>query len=150
MFCNDCNAVDLRFLWAAAYDRFISSGSRIAVYTPHTRAPFFPSIREIALLEMIKCQFDGLMPPQAAGKQDGKQRAVSLPFEALAVWCLTQRLPLLCRQPIPQADSKFLDALYPSNARTASMKVVTAPIERFFTGRLGDVPLGSLLRRHPL
>jgi hypothetical protein len=31
-----------------------------------------------ALLEMVERQFDGFRAPQAAGKQDGKQRPVAL------------------------------------------------------------------------
>lgn len=68
-----------------------------------------------ALLEMVDRQFDGLMLPYAAGKQDGKQCPVSLAFEALVVRCLPQRLSLLRRQPVPQADSEFLHALDASN-----------------------------------
>ncbi len=64
-----------------------------------------------ALLEMVKRQFHGFMPPQAACKQNGKQGPIALAFEALVVRRLPQRLPLLRRQPVPQTDSEFLHAL---------------------------------------
>jgi hypothetical protein len=68
-----------------------------------------------SLLEMIQSQSDSFMSSQAAGEQEGEQGSVSFSFQTLTIGCLPERLTLLCRQPVSEADSQLFHALDAAN-----------------------------------
>ena len=53
-----------------------------------------------SLLEMIHTEVDEFGSPQSATEQDRQHRTVALPSNLFYVWCVQERLSLVCGKPI--------------------------------------------------
>ncbi len=71
----------------------------------------------LPLLEMIQSQCDGFVSSQPTREQESQQSAVSFSFEPLAIRRLPKRLPLLCSQPVAEANAYLLHTFNATNTR---------------------------------
>jgi hypothetical protein len=66
-------------------------------------------------LEMVEIEVGQFTSSETATEQDGNDRSVAFAFERFGVGRLPQFTSLLCGQPIPQPNSKFLYTLNAAN-----------------------------------